>query len=175
MAASLINGTAGNCTVSGDCLSLRCYGLEIVVIPGRFSLYYDNFVTLLPCKSPHGMLIHTKNGDTTVVRGLFTNKTVMKLNDPITNTSFTGIVEVVQQPYGITASVRTTPHMKHCTAHIMSNTHTRTLVVRMYCTHQKHSTHVVAWVWIIKILETIKYVGLLKSTYHRTTYVLLVM
>ena len=151
MAYSLINGTAGECTVSGDCLTLRCLGLEIVVIPGKFSLYYDNFVTLLPCTSPHGMLIHTKNGNTTVVSGLFTNKTVMKLNDPITNTNFTGIVEVDQQPYGITASVRTTLYVHEKLHSPYYAEYTYTYTGSMYHTHQKNSTDAVAWVWIIQI------------------------
>ena len=116
MATSLTTtsiGTVGECTVSSDCLSLRCLGLKLVVIPGVFAIDYNSSVTLLPCQPPYGMLLKATSGDVTIVNGVFAHNTILKLFDPTTKLSNIIIAEVDQKPCGVTTSVRITQYTKH--------------------------------------------------------------
>ena len=84
-----------------------------MVIPGVFAIDYNSSVTLLPCQTPNGMLLHATAGDVTIVNGVFAHNTILKLLDPTSNIGNIIIAEMVQKPFGVTTSVRITQYTRH--------------------------------------------------------------
>ena len=86
-----------------------------MVIPGVFAIDYNSSVTLLPCQTPNGMLLHATAGDVTIVNGVFAHNTILKLLDPTTNIGNIVTADLDQKPFGFTTSVRITQYTRHGT------------------------------------------------------------